>query len=322
MGKPTQQQRGLPEAARSTANKGTANRHVDAIAPPSEGYVVSYPSKDEPPQLAGRRIVQVLFAGFPVNKSTLTSAHRRGLETLAEVMNYEGGSFIPVIRGRASQTGPEGNNARLSNDRAMAIATGLNALGIPSGRIYGVEALGSASPLRNVPGQEIDLNRSASVAISLQSLVPPPAPKIEPPRRGSENWEIAMSFSASVTAGIGASLAFGVLRAQGSPTYHRIRFIALNAGIPGRSASISPPSWTAFRTRARYGIRAFDGEIARISSLGINPVGVGYSAVRLTFTHVSDESIQLSGVNFGSVGYEANVALGIIQLLDEVRGDL
>jgi hypothetical protein len=96
-----------------------------------------------------------------VGSAVLNSNHMDALAELATQVLTHPAIELDMITGRASQTGGETNNIALSEARAIAAQDVLVGFGVyppPS-----VVALGSSEPIQDIPGLEIEVNRSVEI---------------------------------------------------------------------------------------------------------------------------------------------------------------
>jgi len=118
---------------------------------------------------ADRELVfQALLSDFAVDDDTLTDRHREQLEWLAELRRTFSNLQVLSVIGHASRTGPEPNNAGLSDRRARAVSTYLMEQGVPAAAIGEVRGVGSDPAILEVGAIEEPLNRSVEVVFTFR----------------------------------------------------------------------------------------------------------------------------------------------------------
>jgi outer membrane protein OmpA-like peptidoglycan-associated protein len=145
--------------------------------------------------------------GFGVNSSALLAEHTDVLTTPIEFLREYPDSAVVSVIGRASQTGPEGNNRQLSRDRADRVRSYLISSGVPENRFGPVVFRGSEEPLVNVPGREEEMNRSVELVIEWVDMLVDPVYLTGT----SMEWKLDLTVTFGIGVGIGGQVQMGTL---------------------------------------------------------------------------------------------------------------
>ena len=256
---------------------------------------------------------RILFANFPVNSTILTKEHEIALRQLVKLLQNNLFASIIQIEGRASQTGPEKNNQKLSIGRAKEVANYFQRMGVRNEQIGPINAYGSTAPLISMPGQEVDINRSVLVYYHLPMHIAVKKDKKPIPKKtGNNMWAIQLTLSGSAGhVGIGGAFALGRLKDQISGKIWQGNFIGggLGAGLQTPGGSPSWSNWSYFKTDANYTIEDFDNTLARLTMAGAG-FFVGYCGAWISFPMLGANHIDVGGWNLGSVGADASSNVG------------
>jgi outer membrane protein OmpA-like peptidoglycan-associated protein len=277
----------------------------------------------------GRYIV----ADFDVNSSTLEAAHTAALDQIL----WNGGDDLVVdaIVGRASQTGPEGNNLHLSLGRANGVAQHLISKGLDPARIQSVDGVGSMQPLQDEPGAELDINRSAEIQYRVAYYLPPKA-RVPPPSKPQDpkhsyRWAIRLQTSGGASYVLGVGFALGEIArlsktAAIDPNDQQSienaieerrhgGFAAVGAGIGLSSPGANPwGDWSYFEfsdgnSQIQRTMDDFDGAFTQLKDLSGGFL-VGYSISYISFPVLGVYLIPVGGLHLGKVGAEASITFG------------
>ena len=176
--------------------------------------------------------------GFGVNSSALLAEHTDVLATPIEFLReYPDSSVVSVI-GRASQTGPEGNNRQLSRDRADRVRAYLIASGVPEDRVGPVVFRGSEEPLVNVPGREEEMNRCVELVIEWVDLLVDPTYLAG----DSMDWKLDLTVTFGIGAGIGGQVQMGTLTNLTTDESRPVSAYILGVDLGSRCSSRQPPA--------------------------------------------------------------------------------
>jgi outer membrane protein OmpA-like peptidoglycan-associated protein len=262
---------------------------------------------------------KLLLANFDVCGSQLKPSHRRALE---ELVRHAGGGQVTDFRiesivGRASQTGRERTNERLSRERAESVAQALSSVadvvaGSPTG-------IGSSRPIVDAHGREERLNRSVEVEFHMH--VTPASEPTRPDRRGrgTDRWEMRLIGSGGLGEVVGAMGAIGEIRRQAvgsNPPGRTYRFYYLGYGlvlgdaIPGEN---DRPPWVPFRVNFNATERDFDATLCRLTSVGYGGGllgSAGYSIAYFSFPLLSDAVLDVGGESWDT-GFSGGTSFGI-----------
>lgn len=251
---------------------------------------------------------RIVFGNFEVDSADLTDEHRAGLTQFLTAASSSEEYAIESIEGRASQTGPEANNDDLSRRRASAVATYLEAGGVPSSSIGSVSGVGSSSPFINRPGSEVDVNRSAMLTYRIKVEAPPRRRQTADSDTPSDRWALAVYLSGGAGHGvIGGSFLQGELMNMTSRQKKMGFFIGGGLGAGLSTPGADPfPNWVEFRTRQPCVFADFDGTAAFLWQAGAGFL-VGYSVGVLSFPELGAEDVFVGGLQFGSVGADASI---------------
>jgi outer membrane protein OmpA-like peptidoglycan-associated protein len=154
------------EAARAEQQAGMATHPppgpppgpAPAAAPPSKG--VTEAQAPAPPKLV------VITSGllFPTNGSDLSDGSKAKLDEVAAVLIKQPSSEV-IIQGHTDDRGDKAVNARISQERADAVADYLESKGVPKDKVQ-TKAMGSDDPVsteKTVDGRA--LNRRVDISV-------------------------------------------------------------------------------------------------------------------------------------------------------------
>ncbi len=252
---------------------------------------------------------RILFANFDVKKAELTDKHRSALDQLYEVLSSSSEAYIEKIEGRASQTGPEANNEIFSRERANAIKKYMVEKGFDAQNIGVIIGHGSRDPLKNQPGIESGVNRSAEVSYYMWVDVPEKIKvKPTPHEGGATHWAIQIALVRSdlgTDPGISGANAIGRIKNTDNGEWRGGKFagqgLALGIGLPGVFAD---RKWIHFETDAPYSFQDFHQTEMHLSGI-TGGFLVGYTDISISFPKLGVKNLIIEGLNAGSAGLHA-----------------
>ena len=255
---------------------------------------------------------RILFANFPVNSASLTKEHEVALRQVVKFLKSNLFAYIPIIEGRTSQTGPEKNNEKLSSKRVAAVINYIVRMGARRDQMGSIKTYGSKAPIEDRPGQELGVNRSVLLYYSLPKRIAfPKRKKPVPKKTGTDLWAIRLKLSGGASYGIGGAFALGELKNQITEKVMQGSFQGGGIGVGLQTPGADPDwgSWSYFKTDAKYTFEDFDGTLARLTAYGVG-FFIGYTHIWLSFPNLGANSIDVSGLNLGSVGADASSNVG------------
>jgi len=249
---------------------------------------------------------RILFSNFGINQSQLAEDQKSGLDQLImsclSNLEYE----IELIEGRASQTGNESNNIRLSIERANTVKQYLIENGIEDSKIGDIIGYGSTNPLDDQREVEVAINRSVMITWGIRIIIPNKIIKIPIPKsKGSRSWGIRLDLSGGAGhGGFGGSFAIGKLKNLDSGVEKVIAFVGLGIGVGLQTPGADPGfgDFTPFWTDKPYHFDDFHGAFASLGMMGAGICLVGYSIILLFLPFLCKKAISLGGFNMGACG--------------------
>lgn len=287
------------------------------------GSATSGPGTDAPVVL--ERETAYIIHDFDVDQATLKPVHTAKLDDLIAFLEEHPDAQIVTITGRASQTGPERNNERLSFNRAETTRAYLVASGILPSRIGPTIGRGSRLPIVDATGSEEAMNRSVEIICDWK-LELEQVPSISSSRM-STRWNIDLG----ATFGFGAAsfvgqVQIGRLTKKTSGESRTVEAFLLGPELgkslgPVFAASVTVPGFEEgnFETPGPVDFDYFDGQLIALFPVG-GTFAVGGSATKIVFPRGrSDDATTLfASIDIGfTFGLGGAALLGILNVNDE-----
>ena len=263
-----------------------------------------------------------VIANFDVNKVELKKEHKDAIDKLTDILNSSSSAQCVLI-GRASQTGPELNNQKLSINRAGTIAKHLKNEGVSAAKLTDSVGVASKIPIKNAPDVEEAINRSVEVLFAYPAPNPKP-PKLPDPKpsenpKASRKWGV--KFWLDITGStpvVGPALSeiVGTLKNLKTGETKSIRIPSHGGGV-GLSFipfNISPfGKFTEFETKHAILIDDFKKQPVYIQAKGYDYFFGGKSYVEFKVTKISSTVAKIKSTTFLSVGINAKFQTGWIE---------
>ena len=288
-------------------------------------YPDGYPGKG---QVHGRVMSEImsggiLFSHFEVDSPILLPEHEVGLRSLGRVFHKWMFGRVGRIVGRASQTGPEKRNKRLSQDRADAVRSYLGRYGVREDQLGPAISAGSGEPLQDRPGAEVGVNRSVLVEYELPSRALGGNREPKPRPNGSDYWALRLKIAGTGGHGrIGGAVVAGELMNLKANECVGGYLAVGGLGGGAQTQGQSPPSgrWQAFYTGQALEFDDFHNAFVFVTISGGSAWVHGWSTVTVRFPWLmkpGQDALEFTAEVKGAVGLDLSVNLGVWRLLSK-----